>query len=106
MKKELMEKQKYDPKTKKPLFDENGNPVMEKKEYTKTTFRVAKVFDISQTEGEELPEILHKLNGSTENANEMLNVLGMISPVPIRVGNISGSANGYYSSKNKEIVKA
>ena len=104
MTKELMEKQKNDPKTNKPLFDENGNPVMEKKEYTKTTFRVVKVFDISQTEGKELPEILHKLNGTTENANEMLNVLGMISPVPLRVGNISGSANGYYSSKNKEIV--
>lgn len=102
--KELVEKQKYDYKTKKPLYDENGNPVMEKKEQTKTTFRVTKVFDISQTEGKELPEIVHKLNGTTENANEMISVLGMVSPVSIRVGNTGSSANGYYSSKDKEIV--
>lgn len=104
IKKEIVEKQKFDPKTKKPLYDDKGNPVMEAKEKTKTVFRVVNVFDISQTAGKELPEIAKRLEGDVENVNEVLSALGEISPVPIRFGKVGGQSNGYYSGKNKEIV--
>lgn len=104
VRKEKVEKQKYDPEKKKYVYDENGNPVMETKERTKTTFKVVKVFDVSQTEGKPLPEIVRKLEGAVDNINEVLSVLGEVSPVPIRVGRVNGNANGYYSGKDKEIV--
>lgn len=50
---------KIDPKTQEPIFDEKGNPVMEKRE-TLYGFKLVNVFDISQTKGKELFNI-HKL---------------------------------------------
>ena len=48
---------KIDPKTQKPVTDKNGNPVKEETEITVPAFKVVSVFDVSQTEGKELPSI-------------------------------------------------
>ena len=52
------ELEKIDPVTKQPIIGEDGLPVME--EYIKSQsarFKIVSVFDISQTEGEPLPEL-------------------------------------------------
>lgn len=51
------EVEKIDPVTGKPVLDEHGQPVLEEKETTQMTFRIVPVFDLSQTEGKELPEL-------------------------------------------------
>lgn len=67
-------------------------------------FRVVHVFDISQTEGEELPTIAHELDGTVEGYSDFMTALKQISPVPIEFKKIEGSANGYYHLTDKNIV--
>lgn len=67
-------------------------------------FRVVHVFDVSQTEGEELPTIAHELDGTVEGYSDFMTALKEVSPVPIEFKEIEGSANGYYSLSDKNIV--
>lgn len=67
-------------------------------------FRVVHVFDISQTEGEELPTIAHELDGTVEGYSDFMTALKQISPVPIEFKEVEGSANGYYHLVDKNIV--
>lgn len=67
-------------------------------------FKVANVFDISQTEGEPLPEITHKLQGNVDEYSDFMEALNQFSPVPIEFKEIEGSANGYYHLVDKNII--
>ena len=51
------EMEKIDPKTQKPIMGKDGKPMTEEVEVTIPAFKVVSVFDISQTEGRELPTI-------------------------------------------------
>lgn len=87
-----------------PVFDNAGHPLMEQKEHTFNAFRVAKVFDISQTDGEPLPELVSELKDPVEDFDDLLESIKSISPVPMRFDDITSGANGYYSPQNQEIV--
>ena len=52
------EMQKIDPHTQKPVIGKDGKPVTEEKEVTIPAYKVVSVFDVSQTEGKELPDIV------------------------------------------------
>lgn len=67
-------------------------------------FKIVNVFDISQTEGEPLPEITHKLQGNVDEYSDFMEALKQFSPVPIEFKAIDGSANGYYHLVDKNIV--
>lgn len=88
----------------KPVFDAAGQPLMEQKEHTINAFRIAKVFDISQTDGEPIPELVAELKDPVEDFDDLLESIKSISPVPMRFEDITSGANGYYSPKNQEIV--
>ena len=63
-----VEKEKIDPKTQKPMLDKDGKPITETVEVMRPAFKVVSVFDVSQTEGKELPDIVvDELPGSVEN---------------------------------------
>lgn len=66
-------------------------------------FKIVYVFDVSQTEGEELPELCQELKEEIVPEN-LYEKLIMISPVPVRVDKIIGSAKGYFNIERKEIV--
>ena len=62
------EREKIDPSTQKPVLDADGKPVTETVEVMRPAFKVVSVFDISQTDGKELPDIIvDELSGSVEN---------------------------------------
>lgn len=67
-------------------------------------FTVVSVFDISQTDGKELPDIVHRLDGSVDGYSDLIEALKQFSPVPIEFDKVAGTANGYYSSSEKKIV--
>ena len=68
----------------KPVLDADGEPVMEKVEVTIRAFKVVKTFDVSQTDGKELPSIgPDELVGSIEGYPKLLQALQEISPVPV-----------------------
>lgn len=77
----------------------------EAKEITWTSFRPVSVFDVSQTDGEDIPtSCCEMLNGEVEGYAELIAKLESISPVPVGYENIKGGANGYYSNAEKRIA--
>ena len=89
-------------KFKKEVEDENGN--VAEKEVSFTTYRATTVFDISQTEGEDVPSYIDNLTGEVENYNDLLDKLKSVSPVPVEFEEITSGANGYYSLEEKRIA--
>ena len=77
---------------------------MEEREQAYTYFRVAYVFDISQTEGEELPSIVSKLTDSVDGYGSLVRKLISASTVPVTFEEIEGTANGFFSSSEGMIV--
>ena len=69
-------------------------------------FKVASTFDISQTEGPDLPEVAHQLQGSDETARETFTRLADWSGargVPIS-REVTGGSNGYYLRSDNRIA--
>ena len=63
------EMQKIDPHTQKPIIGKDGKPVTEEKEVTIPAYKVVSVFDVSQTEGKELPDIaVDELTGDVDRS--------------------------------------
>ena len=84
---------------------ESDIPGEEPKEIEKTGFKVTYVWDISQTEGKELPSIgVNELKGDVNEYTKLMRALRLNCPVPITFEDIEGSAKGYYNDSNKEIV--
>ena len=99
------EKEKRDALTGRPLLGQDGKPLKEVVEITQVSFRPAAVFDISQTEGKELPTIgVEDLQGQVSEYDTLLETLKEISPVPIGFEEISGSSKGYYSLGEQRIA--
>ena len=102
---EKEEIEKFDPETNEPVLRPDGQPETEEVEHIIPRFRVATVFDISQTYGDPLPELdTPELMGSVENFGIFMEAIGIVSPAPMRYAEIEGDAKGYYSNTNKEIV--
>ena len=96
---------KIDPDTRKPMLDREGKTVKEEKEITVPAFKVVTVFDISQTEGKEFPDLSVKpLLADVEQYEDFFAALEKASPVPIAFEQISSGANGYFSLTDKRIA--
>ncbi len=99
------EQEKIDPETDLPVLDKDGNPVMEEVTVTIPAFKVVSVFDVSQTNGKELPTLgVDELKGNVENFEKFFGVLKEVSPVPIKFAEVDGSAKGFYHQTDKEIT--
>ena len=99
------EREKIDPSTQKPVLDADGKPVTETVEVMRPAFKVVSVFDISQTDGKELPDIIvDELSGSVENYAAFFEALKQESPVPIAFEDIPGGAKGYFSPVENRIA--
>lgn len=99
------EMQKIDPQTQKPVIGKDGKPVTEEKEITIPAFKVVSVFDVSQTEGKEIPDIaVNMLTGNVEHYKDVFVALEKTSPVPIGFEKIEGGAHGYYHLEDKRIA--
>ena len=97
--------EKIDPATQKPVIGADGKPVTEEQEIEIPAFRVVTVFDVSQTEGKEIPDIaVSELTGSVEQYQDFFAALEKASPVPIAFENIEGGAHGYYHLEDKRIA--
>lgn len=93
-----------DPVTQKPVIGKNGEPLRERVQTTIPAYKVTTVFDISQTQGKDLPEITTELKGDVHEYEKFFEVLKRVSPVPIEIQNIRNGANGYYHLEEKQIV--
>ena len=96
---------KIDPKTQKPVTDKNGKTVKEETEITVPAFKVVSVFDVSQTEGKELPSIgVDELTGDVAQYADFFKATEQASPAPVGFEKIESGAKGYYSQTEKRIA--
>ena len=99
------EMKKIDPHTQQPIIGKDGKPVTEEKEITIPAYKVVSVFDVSQTEGKELPDIaVDELTGDVERYKDFFAALEKTSPVPIGFEQIAGGSHGYYHLEDKRIA--
>ena len=99
------EMEKIDPHTQKPVIGKDGKPVTEEKEITIPAFKVVSVFDVSQTEGKELPDIaVDALTGDVEQYKDFFAALEKTSPVPVGFEEMTGGTQGYYHLEDKRIA--
>ena len=102
--KEREEREKIDKDTGLTVLNENGEPEIEVVERVIPRFRVTTVFDYAQTDGEPLPTLeVNELTACVKDYTLLKEAIEQVSPVPIRFGEIEGSAKGYYSHMDKEI---
>jgi antirestriction protein ArdC len=86
----------------KEVEDDNGEVTVR----SWTSFKTTTVFDISQTDGEEIPTFTSKLTGDVKDFDELFERLTDIAPVPVEHEDIKSGANGYYSNADKRIALA
>lgn len=97
--------EKLDPQTKKPVIGKDGKIVTEEKEVTIPAYKVVSVFDVSQTEGRELPTLgVNELTGEVENYDMLFKALNKCCPVPIVFEKINSGAKGYFSRAENMIA--
>ncbi len=93
------------PETGQPILKKDGTPYTEKKEVTIPYFKITRVFDISQTEGKELPTIgVNELLNDVDGAKDFIESLKKVSPIPIEFGETNGDSKGFYSPVDNKIV--
>lgn len=89
----------------KPVLDSDGEPVKETQEVTVNAFKVVNTFDISQTDGKEIPTIgVDELSGDVDRFSAFMAALTEVCPVPIAFEHIPGDTKGYYSQTEKRIA--
>lgn len=103
--KEKVEMEKIDPITRTPILDADGKPVREVQEVTRPAFKVVSVFDVSQTEGREIPSLgVDELFGDVSEYEMFFEALKRSCPVPMEFENIEGSEKGYYHQMEQRIA--
>ena len=97
--------EKIDQDTGRPVMGADGKPVMEQQEIKIPAFKVVSIFDVSQTEGKEIPDIAaDRLTGSVEQYEDFFRALELTSPVPVGFEQIESGAHGYYHLEDKRIA--
>ena len=85
-------------------IDQYGNTYKEKVQVTIPRFHAVTVFDVSQTEGEPLPNISPSdLKAEVNDYDNFLEALKQSSSVPILFEDIQGGAKGFYNSADNNI---
>lgn len=82
---------------------QEGNADHREQDPPRIGFRVAYVFDISQTSGKPLPEAVQELSGSVDEYPDLQTAVREACPVSVVFGPIDGPANGYYSPVEQEV---
>lgn len=99
----LIKQDRLDPDTHLPIIGENGVTEKEPVFVSYPSFRVAYVFDVSQTEGKELPSYgVDELTGDVSNFDAMFSAIEALSPVSVEY-RPAANAKGSYSRLEQKI---
>lgn len=103
--KKKQEMEVIDPKTKRPVMGDDGKPKTEEVEITIPAFKPVTVFDVSQTQGKDIPSIgVDELRFSVDKFDEFMMALERVAPVPIEYMDIASGAKGYFSPSEQKIA--
>lgn len=105
-----VEQEKIDQVTGKPILDENGKPITEKREVL-IGFKNVNVFDIEQTNGKELPSVRDFINRDLQDDksisklyHDFFQYIEKNTPYSIREEFLNDGVGGYYRPATNEIV--
>lgn len=76
----------------------------EEEEVVRMFYKTGSVFDVSQTEGDPLPEICRTLEGKVDDFTGIMETIRKVCPVPITSEEIEGKAYGYFNPKENRVV--
>lgn len=82
--------------------DEYGNAVTKKQELI--SFRPVSVFDVSQTEGEPLPELVSELTGEVAGYDSLFAAIRAVAPFHIDIRRVDSEAKGWCDYTSEVIV--
>lgn len=103
--KRKMEVDKTDPHTGEVLINSDGSTKKEIQEIMVPAFKVVNVFDVSQTDGKELPTLgVNELTGEISQYDDFIQALKLTCPVPMEFEQISGGAKGYFHTIENRIA--
>ena len=104
----VLEYEKIDPITGQTVIGPDGQPETVKKPVLPNRFKIAHVFDMSQTEGKELPQIgVSELTGEVDDYSGIFDRLAALSPLPVQQKDFPGDAKGYTSfAENCVVVRS
>ena len=103
--KKKVEVDKTDPNTGEILKNPDGSNQKEIQEVLCPAFKVVSVFDVSQTDGRELPSLgVNELTGDVEQYEMFFEALKRTCPVPMEFEQISSGAKGYYHQIEQRIA--
>jgi len=103
--KKKMEVDRIDPSTGQTILNPDGSTAKDLKEVIVPAFKVVNVFDVSQTDGKELPTIgVNELTGDVAQYESFFEALKRACPVPIGFEEISSGAKGYYHTVDHRIA--
>lgn len=103
--KKKVEVDKTDPNTGEILKNPDGSNQKEIQEVLCPAFKVVSVFDVSQTDGRELPSPgVNELTGDVEQYKMFFEALKCTCPVPMEFEQISSGAKGYYHQIEQRIA--
>lgn len=83
-------------------YVENGET--KEREVKWNSYRAVSVFDISQTDGEDLPDICKDIDGDVDGFDSLIKKLESMAPNGVEYTDDTGGANGYFSRATKKIV--
>ena len=99
------ERDKLDPVTGEVMLDKDGMPQTEEVEIKIPAFRAVSVFDVSQTDGEPIPELEAKeLLSTVEGYEDFVKAVTYVAPAPIGFEDIPGDSKGYFSTEENRIA--
>ncbi len=99
------ERDKLDPVTGEVMLDKDGMPQTEEVEVKIPAFRAVSVFDVSQTDGEPLPELEAKeLLSTVEGYEDFINAITYVAHAPIGFEDIPGASKGYFNIEKNRIA--
>ena len=97
-------REKRDPQTHAVMLDQQGQAITEEIEVKVPRFRVASVFDISQTDGKPLPTLVNDLHENVEHFDAFMEAVLRSSPVPLEIGPIENGADGFFNPSQQQIM--
>lgn len=99
----LVKQDRLDPDTQRPVIGLDGVPEQEPVFVNYQSFRVTYVFDVSQTEGKELPSYgVDELTGDVPYFDSMFSAIEKLAPVPIEY-RPAAAAKGSYNCFEQKI---
>lgn len=102
--KKMIEQDKVDPQTKKPVLNPDGTVATEEVEIRIPLYKVVSVFDVAQTDGKPLPTLSENLSGDVRQYEIFMEALRRSAPVPIVFEKIAPDTDGYFSEDDQRIA--